>query len=82
MWQWCNCPSQAAPLARAGVLYGWGGVWEGQWGGGRGGALALGADSGRLVGGGGLGGVIWGVRAPKAKRWSIAGSLYLPLPSL
>ena len=33
-------------------------------------------------GGGGSGGAIWGAHAPKAKRWSITGSPYLPLPSL
>ena len=27
-------------------------------------------------------GAIWGIHAPKAKRWSIIGSPYLPLPSL
>ena len=40
-----------------------------------------GVREGWLVGGG-LGVAIWGVHAPKAKRWSITGSPYLPLPSL
>ena len=34
------------------------------------------------LGEGGPGGAIWGVHAPKAKRWSITGPPYLPLPSL
>ena len=42
-----------------------------------------GIQDGWLVeGGGGPSGAIWGVHAPKAKRWSITGSTYLPLPSL
>ena len=47
---------------------------RGFWGGG-------GVREGRL-GGGGPGGALWGVHAPKAKHWSITGSPYLPLPSL
>ena len=42
-------------------------------------------QSGRVVwgwGGGGAGGAMWGVHAPKAKRWSITGSPYLPLTAL
>ena len=27
MWQWCICPSQAAPLAQGGVLDGWRAGW-------------------------------------------------------
>ena len=33
-----------------------------------------GVREGWLVGGGGPGGVIWGVKGPMAKRWSITGS--------
>ena len=45
----------------------------------------MGREFGRVGwggGGGGPGGAIWGVHAPKAKRWSIIGSPYLPLSSL
>ena len=35
VWQWCICPSQAAPLAQGGVLDGWRAGWarpdEGEW---------------------------------------------------
>ena len=33
-------------------------------------------------GGGGLGGAVWGVHAPKPKRWCITSSPYHPLLSL
>ena len=69
---------------------GWGGWgWEGGFGRGEGGGvgggrfcLGGGGGPGGLVGWlGGSGGATWGVHAPKAKRWSIVGSLYLLLPS-
>ena len=41
-----------------------------------------GVREGLLGGGGAPGGAIWGVHGLKAKRWSITGSSYLPLPSL
>ena len=50
---------------------------EATWGGG---GLGGWVWEGRLGGGGAPSGAIWGVHAPKAKRWSITGSPYLPLP--
>ena len=41
-----------------------------------------GVREGWLGGGGDPGGAICRVHAPKAKRWSITGSPYLPLPSI
>ena len=72
-----------APLGGGGGGLGRDGSGWGDQGGGLGGLLPVGGgvQQGRF----GRGGSRWGdlrVHEPKAKRWSITGSPYLPLPSL
>ena len=62
-------------LQRGNVWGGGGGSGRGFWGGSR--RVGWGCPGGAI-----WVGVGWGVHAPNARRWSITGSPYLPLPSL
>ena len=74
----CQTPPPE-PLARGPLGGGGGGAWEREFWEGR----IWGGGSGRVGSGAGVQvGRFGGVHAPKAKRWSIRGSPYLPLPSL